>query len=351
MFSCFFRPQIEENSKGHGNNLEEKEFDLYNIIEESIYRMIGEVDFEEIINEIFFYTKNKRIGIKQLAKILKEKTHNPDPIMNLFSENFVFVSEPERHVEQLKRLYNDFNIELIILSQLRLLPNDFKKQENFVEHIKDISFAFPERPADMKFNSMVLVFFFLIYSGKIHFEKKISIIYNILNDKSTNYIVGSPSTAGIISDFVNLSLFFIDIEFNSRLKLEALNTSNKEFFSKTKLDSIIFFKKILMIYHNFPKGTLNDMIIYFLHNMFISVKKSESKIKLNDFLANFKSRDYDIFKPSATRSFMMNFLSFNKTFFNLLINSIKHFILHYESIYDDSCASKHLKRNYLLKGS
>jgi hypothetical protein len=351
MFSCFTRPQIEENSKSSQEKSEEKELDLYNIIENSIYKLIGEINYEEIINEIFFYTKNKMIGTRSLAKILKTKTRNPDQIMNLFSENFVFISEPEQHVNQLKRLYNDFNNELIILSQMRLLPSEKKKLDVFADHIKDISFAMPERPADMKFNSLALVFFFLIYSWKMDLDKKISIIFNILNPQSLNYIVSNSQTAELITDYVHLSLFFIDIEFNARLKSEAQNIVNIEFFSKTKLEAIIFFKKILMIYHNFPKSTMDDMVIYFLHNMFITVQKSDSKIKFSEFLSNFKTRNYDIFYPSATRSFMMNFLSFNKTFFNVLMNSTKHYILHYESVYDDTCTSKHPKRKNILNNS
>lgn len=344
MFSCFQRVQFEEPTKTPDTLPEVKETDLYSTIEESIYDVIGENDFEIIINEIFFLTKSKTIGIRPLKKILETYTKNPDAIMKIFSENFVFIAEPAKHVEQLKHLYNDFNIELIILNQLQLLPNEKNKLELFIDHIKDISFPMPERPADMRFNSMSIVFFFLMFSGKHSYEKKVHILFNILNLKSSSYIIGSPAITQITAEYVMISLFFLDIEFNSRMKSEAVNLTSKDFFSMAKLENIIFYKKILMIYHNFPKSTFDDLVLYFLHNMFISVKKSDPKIKYGEFLETFKSRGFDIFKPSEIRNFMMNFFSFNKTFFTLLINAIKQFVLHYESVYDETCVLKQSKR-------
>ena len=122
-----------------------------------------------------------------------------------------------------------------------------------MNHIKDISFALPEKPANIKFNSLTIIFFFLIFGGRNNYEKKIQIFFNILNTRSSNFVVANSIISQIISIYVRMCLFLIDIEFNSKIKSEAANIKNKEFFSQGKLENIIFFKRILMIYHNFKK--------------------------------------------------------------------------------------------------
>lgn len=272
MFCCFDKI-VKYYSNTEEDDIFKKETDLYRIIEKEIFYLTGNADMELIINEIIICTNNKQIGYNSLNKILTVHFPEPAKLIKLFCENFIFISAPNDHIEALRKHYNDFNIELIIIGQINLLPSEKENINVFIEHIKDISFEIPKfQNNKIKFNSLSLIFFFLLFceNEKSNFEKKSKIIFNLLDTKSCSYIIGNNDIFVLMSVFVKVSLFFIDNEFNMRLKKEAVESTNTDFFSNGKLQNIIFFKKILIIYHNFSQSFYDDLVLYFIHNMIFS---------------------------------------------------------------------------------
>ena len=346
MFSCFSRDKYEVSE-----NTEEappkSDSDIYSLIEEEIFLMTENINLEMIINEIIFYTRSNSIGLLTLKKILKENTDHPDFLFSLFSQIFIFIKEPQTHYDKQSTLYNDFNIQLIILAQLNFLPNENQKLDNFKDYIKDISIALPDLPENSKFISITIIFFFILFSNRKCFEEKMRIFFSLLSPNSIKHIDVNKSLNEFVSLYVKFCLFFLDIEFNSRLKKEVLKTTNTQFFIQGKLENIIFFKKILLIYHNLDKSIFDDMVLYFLHNMILKSRKAKTEIEYSVLLRESRSRGFDLLILFKIRNFMLKFFTYNKTFFTIHINAIKQFILHFESIYNNRCTDKVPKRKHL----